>query len=427
MESNNLHLSAVSTSGEQSAEATLQLLQSLHLSDLNMENRQQSLEAALAIIAERFCAENAYILVKTNGQGELTPLAHISRSPACGSATTFSDTLTKKVMQTRLAVCVKDAMNSTDFPADPAFQRFNVKCAICVPIKTDAKPIGLIYIDSADQHCNWGDGELNLLDFVGGYVGLAWEAAQLRQELADSQRLITAGQVCLNISHSVKNILQLVGGAAEVIDFGLRTNEIHRVKRSWNILKPNLERVKKFTLDMLDFSKERYIELGPCEFNAVIQSAIESLQSQLKQKKTKLHIRVDQKIPLIELDGERIHEMTTNLILNAVDIVDQDTGVVEVETKYLQESSEVQVGVTDNGPGISEEVRGKIFMPFQSTKNKLGTGLGLAIAKRIVEQHKGRIEIDSELGKGTTFRVILPAKIIENSPASAAKPTGKQA
>jgi signal transduction histidine kinase len=119
--------------------------------------------------------------------------------------------------------------------------------------------------------------------------------------------------------------------------------------------------------------------------------------------------------------------MTTNLILNAVDIVDQDTGVVEVETKYLQESSEVQVGVTDNGPGISEEVRGKIFMPFQSTKNKLGTGLGLAIAKRIVEQHKGRIEIDSELGKGTTFRVILPAKIIENSPASAAKPTGKQA
>jgi K+-sensing histidine kinase KdpD len=420
MESNNLHLSAASTLGEQSAETTLQFLQSLHLSGLNTENKQRSLEAALAIIAERFCAENAYILVKTNGQEESIPLAHISRSHApsgqgCNSPNTFSPALTKKVMQTRRAVCVKDAMNSTDFPGDPAFQRFNIKCAICAPIKTDARPIGLIYMDSAAQSCNWGDAELNLLDFVGVYLGLAWEAAQLRQELADSQRLITAGQVCLNISHSVKNILQLVGGAAEVIDFGLRTNEIHRVKRSWNILKPNLERVKKFTLDMLDFSKERHIEPGPCEFNAVIQSAIESLQSQLKQKKTKLHIRVDQNIPLIELDGERIHEMTTNLILNAVDIVDADSGIVEVETKYLKEQGEVQVGVTDNGPGMTEETRGKIFVPFQSTKNKLGTGLGLAIAKKIVEQHKGRIEIDSELGKGTTFRVILPAKIIENT------------
>jgi signal transduction histidine kinase len=223
---------------------------------------------------------------------------------------------------------------------------------------------------------------------------------------------MTAGQASLKISHSVKNIIQLVSGSAEVIDFGLRTNEIHRVKRSWSILKPNLERVKKFMLDMLDFSRERHLELGPCEFNAVIQSAIESLNSQLKQKKTKLHIRIDQQIPVIELDGERIHEMAANLILNAIDIVDEETGVVSVKTKYLEGQNAVQLSVTDNGPGISEEAKEKIFQPFESSKNKLGTGLGLAIAKQIIEQHNAEIQIESEIGKGSTFKVILPAKVV---------------
>ena len=105
--------------------------------------------------------------------------------------------------------------------------------------------------------------------------------------------------------------------------------------------------------------------------------------------------------------------MATNLIQNAVDIVDDETGVVTVETKYVPEQNVVHLSVTDNGPGISEEAREKIFQPFQSTKNKLGTGLGLAIAKKIIEQHKSKIEIDSEIGKGTTFSVILPAKIVE--------------
>jgi signal transduction histidine kinase len=105
--------------------------------------------------------------------------------------------------------------------------------------------------------------------------------------------------------------------------------------------------------------------------------------------------------------------MAANLILNAIDIVDENTGTVTVETKYLQQENAVQLSVTDNGPGISEEAKERIFLPFESTKNKLGTGLGLAIAKQIVEQHKAKIEIESEVGKGATFVVTLPAKIIK--------------
>jgi len=414
MEDNRSNLSTVPSSSRQTAEdRTLQFLQSLPVLNLPAEDNEQSLKRCLELINEKFSADHGYILLKGEDEGKLEILASAQKDTDTDSPSTFSSAVAAKVMQTGTAILVEEAMNNKDFAGDPNFQRFNIKSVICAVMTQESSPIGVVYLDSSQQQCSWGNEELKLLDFLAGYLGLALEAVQLKQERVKNERLIAAGQISLKISHSIKNILQLVSGSAEVIDFGLRTNEIHRVKRSWNIMKPNLDRIKKFMLDMLDFSRERHLELGPCKFNAVVQSAIESLSSQLKQKKTKLHIRVDQQIPTIELDGERIHEMATNLILNAVDIVDDETGVVTVETKYVPEENVVHLSVTDNGPGISEEAREKIFQPFQSTKNKLGTGLGLAIAKKIIEQHKSKIEIDSEIGKGTTFRVILPAKIIE--------------
>lgn len=413
MEQERSNLSTTCTRRGQTADATLEFLQALSLSNLTADNQEQSLSTALHVISERFSADHGYILLKSDDTGQFDPCARVHKDQESEPTDTFSSAIIEKVLQTDKAILVGDAMNNKDFAGDPNLQRFNVKTVICAPMKAAHSTTGVLYLDSSQKQCSWNKEDLQLIEFVAGYTQLALEAARAEQERDRNQRLITAGQVSLKISHSVKNIIQLVSGAAEVIDFGLRTNEIHRVKRSWGILKPNLERVKKFMLDMLDFSRERHLELGPCEFNAVIQSAIESLNSQLKQKKTKLHIRIDQQIPLIELDGERIHEMAANLILNAIDIVDEETGIVSVETKYLEEQHEVQLSVTDNGPGISEEAKEKIFQPFESSKNKLGTGLGLAIAKQIIEQHKAKIEIESEIGKGSTFKVILPAKVID--------------
>ncbi len=422
MEKNHTNLST-STTGGQTADTILQFLQSLPLSGLTGENPEHSLKSILDAIVKQLSADNGYILVENEDHTSLEPSASAHKDAEAETVNTFSTAVTEKVMQTNQAILVKDAMNNKDFFGDPNFQRFNIKSVICVPLPRGSTPIGVLYLDSLQEHCDWGKEDSKLLDPVADCLWLALEVVQLKQEIARSRRLVMAGQISLKISHSIKNILQLILGATEVIDFGLRTNEIHRVKRSWNILKPNLERVRKFTLDMLDFSRERKLELGPCQFNTAVQSAIESLNSQLKQKKTKLHIRIDQKIPTIELDSERIHEMAANLILNAIDIVDENTGIVTVETKYLEQESSVQLRVTDNGPGISEEAKERIFQPFESSKNKLGTGLGLAIAQQIVEQHKARIDIESEVGKGATFIVTLPAKIVyEEKPPQTASP-----
>jgi signal transduction histidine kinase len=273
----------------------------------------------------------------------------------------------------------------------------------------------VLYIDSTGQ-CSWDNNHLELLQFMGLHLAVAVNNVTLQKQTAENRRLIATGNAALKLSHSVKNILQMIGGAVEVIDFGLRTNQIHRVKRSWDILKPNLARMKKYTLEMLDYSKERKLKLEPCDFNRVIQGAIESLKAQLKAKKSKLNIRIDRDMPTVELDSERIHEMALNLILNAIDIVDENTGIVSVETKYLADEQAISVDVTDNGPGITDDMKEKIFTPFESDKNKFGTGLGMPIAKQIVDQHGGRIDIETVKGKGTTFRIVMPAKLVGKNP-----------
>lgn len=392
-------------------ESVFEFLNSMDLRGLN-ENTEKTLKTVISTIAEQFGADHGYIIIKDKGSRP-ADVVNIHRDGLDNSLVTASCAIIDSVMETGQGLFVTDAMNSEQFRGDPCFQRFNINKVICSAIKTDESISGVIYIDSNKSECKWDNTHSTMLDLTGQFLGLSTQNILLQAASDENKRLVAAGKATLQLSHSVKNILQMIGGAAEVIDFGLRSNEIHRVKRSWDILKPNIERLKKFTLDMLDYSKERKLELEACDFNRIIQSSIESLQNQLKQKKTKLQIRVDQDIPIIELDSERIHEMSLNLILNAIDIVDEATGVVNIETRYIEETQEAELSVTDNGPGMTEEIMETIFEPFESDKNKFGTGLGMPIAKQVIDQHNGRIEIDTEIGKGSTFRVYLPANVVE--------------
>ena len=387
------------------------LLRDIDLSGLTRENLDARLNTTLRRIADHFHADHSCLMLQ-DSEGRLQSRAAVNRSDNSEDIATASSALTETVVTEDTPIIVTDAMNSDQFPGDPEFQRFNIGTAMCVPINTSDSQPGLIYLDSRDANA-WNQKHLDMLEFVGRHLAMAIGKLSTYNLPDEDRRLIAAGKATLNLSHSVKNILQMISGAAEVVDFGLRTNQIHRVKRSWDILKPNLERMRKYTLELLDYSKERTLNLDECDFNRVIQGAIESLKSQLKQKNSKINIRVDPKIPTIELDGERIHEMALNIILNAIDIVDDTGGLVSVETKYHQEEKQVSLSVTDNGPGVSDEMKQKIFTPFESEKKGFGTGLGMPIAKQIIDQHKGSIDIESLPARGTAFTIYLPANVIE--------------
>ena len=119
---------------------------------------------------------------------------------------------------------------------------------------------------------------------------------------------------------------------------------------------------------------------------------------------------MDEQIPVRQMDADNMHDVVLNLVMNAIDAVEENKGLITVITSYDRIKQIISFSVKDNGPGISADEKDKIWLPFHTTKPKGGTGLGLPIVRKIIDQHDGTITLDSQPGCGAKFTVTLPAK-----------------
>ena len=365
-----------------------ELLENIRSLNFGKEKLNQTL-LELSLIISDYLGSCECCIVLNNSEG--IPSSHYGSDMNVN----FDSNLVKEVIKT----------------GKPKTESYGHEHLLCAAITTKNEVQGIIYA-ARTSNIKWNANKLKVVEFIGYLTGMELNNLAHKENSQSKERLAMAGRIIVEISHSVKNLLQMVGGAAEVIDLGLQKKEMDRVNRSWSILKPNLDRLRKFMLDMLDYSKERPLEIRECDFNKMIQDAIESLKSQLKQI-SRLNIQIDPKMPIVRLDSRRILDMALNIILNAIDIVDDRDGVVSVQTQYIQSGKMIIFKVTDNGPGMTDDMKDKLFVPFESSKNGFGTGLGMAIAKQIVDAHNGKIEVESELGKGTSIIIKLPAVLSE--------------
>jgi signal transduction histidine kinase len=144
----------------------------------------------------------------------------------------------------------------------------------------------------------------------------------------------------------------------------------------------------------------------PSDLNITVEHAVMLVRQQVLSKPIKIELTKCPGLPSVEHDSDQMHQVLLNLLLNAVQAID-GTGTIHVGIEALPDQAAVHV--VDTGRGISPEHLPNIFRPFYTTKGN-GTGLGLSLARRIVEEHHGRIEVESEVGKGTEFVAILPFK-----------------
>ena len=233
------------------------------------------------------------------------------------------------------------------------------------------------------------------------------------EKLTEEQkkRMIEAGQAVLNMSHGVKNILQAVRSAEEIMDIALNRRDIDQAERTWNILKQNLDRIQKLALDTLKFSKDEALNIEPCDFNQLVQSIVKMVGSQADQRKVQIAFQADEHLEMVPIDPDKMRDVVMNLLINAIEAVEPETGQVVVSTELDKNNRQVVLRVGDNGPGIEDT--GIIFEPFRSTKDNIGAGLGLAIARHVIQKHRGTIEAKSAPGEGAVFTVCIPVNAEE--------------
>ncbi len=242
-------------------------------------------------------------------------------------------------------------------------------------------------------------------------VAVAFSSLQSKQAAAQQRRMIEAGQAALNMSHGIKNILQALRTGIDVMDQSFRRADFEQARKSWGILRRNFSHIEKFVLDMLKFSKEDRPSLQPCQFNRLVESAVEMVRPQAAERSVGLTAQLDEDLGQVPADPDRMRDVVLNLLLNGIEAAPPQTGQVTICTERRPEENLLLVRVQDNGPGIEDTET--IFRPFHSTKGKMGTGLGLPIAKKIVTGHNGTIEVQSISGEGTIFTVKLPLAAAE--------------
>ena len=227
-------------------------------------------------------------------------------------------------------------------------------------------------------------------------------------ELSKEQkkRLMETGRAAVNVSHGVKNIAQSMRSGREVMDKALEIGDLDVAKRTWDILRGNLGRIEKLSLDMLKFSKDETPNLKPCDFNHLVESVADMLRPQADERQIKILVQVDENIELVSMDSEQMGDVVMNLLINAIEAVEAKTGRVTVSAELDAKSQQVILRVSDNGGGIEDTDR--IFEPFYSTKPNVGAGLGLTITRQIIQNHAGTIAAKSVPNEGAVFTVCIP-------------------
>lgn len=170
----------------------------------------------------------------------------------------------------------------------------------------------------------------------------------------------------------------------------------------------NLARINEMILNMLAFSKERQPLLENTNLNEVLADCVELITGQADERGVAV-LTDFADMPAIAADAAGLHQVVLNLLNNALDAVGDASGAVTVTSRYDPMNRNVVIQVIDNGTGIDPEEMDRIFTPFYSSKGHRGTGLGLTVARKVCQEHRGKIEVQSKLNEGTTFTLTFPA------------------
>lgn len=231
----------------------------------------------------------------------------------------------------------------------------------------------------------------------------------MEKEKLDAERLAAVGQTVAGLAHTIKNLLMGLEGGMYMVDTGMRKGNADRIAEGWDVLQTNFAKTTTLVKDFLSFAKGRLPDLKLTDPNELMHAIYDLYRDTAAKQGVKLVLDLETDIEPAFMDPDGIEASLTNLLSNGIDAVilrGGEEGQVTLRTR--DENGDLLFEVQDNGCGMDWEVKQKIFTTFFTTKGGEGTGLGLLTTRKIIQEHYGKIEVDTVEGVGATFRVRLP-------------------
>jgi signal transduction histidine kinase/CheY-like chemotaxis protein len=243
-----------------------------------------------------------------------------------------------------------------------------------------------------------------------------------REQLIQSSRLAAMGQLVASVAHDINNPLTAVIGYTEILLLEREKDE--QLKKRLEVVLSEANRIAGIVRNLRTFAQKHKIEQHPTNLNHVVTATLSLQEYKLKRQNIEVITDLDADLPQTMADSQQLQQVLINFLSNAMDAMEKKGGgtikiktelrveqsdILRIEEEILDRKLFIRLSVSDDGPGIPEDIRARVFEPFFTTKDEVkGTGLGLSICHGIVSAHNGKIYFKTEIGKGTTFFVEIP-------------------
>ncbi|MFM7207546.1 MAG: ATP-binding protein [Planctomycetaceae bacterium] len=410
------------------ARSNLQVMYRTALAVSHTLDIDELLGRILQLVFEWVEADRGCIMLLDPETRELRTKARRDRRAGDAATMQISRTILDYVLDHHEGVLTSDAQEDDRFAAGNSVVRTGVREAICVPMRGRYDTVGLIYVDTTTPlieaaergQRRFSDDHLKLMIAIGHQAALAVEDTTYYSAMVQAERLAATGQAIATVSHHIKNILQGIRGGSYLVEMGLDNEDLAVLRKGWDIVRRNQDKISSLVMDMLTFSKEREPDPLPTDVAAMIDDIVETVQQRAADQGVRIHWRPPADLPRLVFDPAGMSRAVLNVLTNALDAVEgRDHAAVTISAAADREAGVARITVADNGAGMSPETLADIFNLFVSTKGSRGTGLGLAVSRKILREHGGDIHASSRLAEGSTFVLEFPLRDAADAPAGA--------
>jgi len=347
----------------------------VQLRDVSMKYRKEMRRL------QQFIDSSPLIVVFCDNKGAITHINDLTLE----LVTPFSR---NEILHQRFSFLLDKMEASYDF--DPVEKILRGEERLTEIMKLRGRSFYTVYCLIKEMPSHGTDGVL----FIGHEIT---ELQRLKDELNRMERLSLVGQMAASITHEIRNPMAVIRGFVQLL------NERSPAEQQsyFRIVLDELDRVNSIINDFLSLAQNRIVAKEPSNLNDLLNELLPLIWADANMRGQLIELKLDENMELLPMNSKEMKQLILNLSRNGMEAM-TDKGVLLIETLCLQDS--VQLKVVDHGVGIPPEKLEKLFEPFFTTKTN-GTGLGLALCLSIVERHNGKIRVESEVGKGTSFIV----------------------
>jgi signal transduction histidine kinase len=340
----------------------------------------------------------------------------------------ISTSVVKRALETGEIVATGNALADPVLGSATSVVALDLRTIVCIPLRSPRaeadrsgafpRGLGAIYVDNQESSAPFSPDGLRAAEALARHAALAIENAQLfereqrtieelqqaQKQLLQSEKLATIGQMAAGIAHELNTPLTYIMGNLELLE-AQKLDDTQREMLS--SIARGSERIKDLAQSLLAFSRPSPEDMVPLAPNELIERSLELCHYQILKGGVRLEKQLSPDLPRVLGVSNQLEMALINLTVNAVHAMEGRGGRLTVKSGRL--GPDVEISVSDEGPGIPERIQPTVFEPFVTTKPAgKGTGLGLSTVLMIVERHQGKIDFTTAPGAGTTFRIRLP-------------------